>query len=237
MSASAALIHLEHVTKLYRKATGDVRALDDVSLSIDSGEFVAVRGPSGSGKSTLLALVGGLDRPTTGSVTVAGNKLAELSPADLGAFRARYVGFVFQMFHLLPYLNVLDNVLVAAPGGDGALRRRAGEMLERFQLQQRLTHRPSELSAGERQRVAIARALLNQPPLLLADEPTGNLDENNAAAVLDILAEYHAQGGTVLLVTHDAAAACRATRVIALSSGRLDAAQPQSATLPSHPQA
>ncbi len=217
------MIRLENVSKVYDTKDGPVRALDGVSLHIERGEFVAVRGPSGCGKTTMLTLVGGLSTPTSGNVVVAGQDLASLSGAGRARFRAEAIGFVFQLFHLLPYLSVLDNVLVAAAEpGDERLRKRAGELLERFQLGHRLKHRPGQLSIGERQRVAIARALLNSPPLVLADEPTGNLDPANAAGVLDLLAEFHRDGGTVLLVTHDAEAASYASRSVFLAHGKLD---------------
>jgi ABC-type lipoprotein export system ATPase subunit len=216
------MIVLRDVSKVYPSAKGEVRALDGVSLEIAAGEFVAVRGPSGCGKSTLLALAGGLALPTSGSVEVAGENISAMSASLRAAYRAANVGFVFQMFHLLPYLNVLDNVLVAANNGvHDANRAEAGRLLESFGMGERLTHRPAELSAGERQRVAMARALLNRPQLLLADEPTGNLDPKNAAAVLELIAAFHRQGGTVLLVTHDEQAAAFARRTIELERGRL----------------
>ena len=216
------MIQLDGVSKTYRTAAGEVRALDDVTLGIERGQFVAVRGPSGCGKSTLLAIAGGLTQPTSGKLLVDGQDLSPMSAAERAAFRARSIGFVFQMFHLLPYLNIVDNVLVAAPPGEAdALRPRAVELLDRFGLKQRRTHVPAQLSAGERQRVAMARALLNAPPLLLADEPTGNLDAESAAAVLELLADFHASGGTILLVTHEEQAAAGAQRTIHLRSGRL----------------
>lgn len=217
------MIRLDRVSKIYRTARGDVPALQDVTLGVEEGEFVAVRGPSGCGKSTLLALVGGLARPTTGMVTVAGRTISTMSAAERARFRADQVGFVFQMFHLLPYLNIVDNVAVAASAAErNAARQRAAELLNQFQLDQRLLHRPGQLSAGERQRVAMARALLNRPRLLLADEPTGNLDPQNAAILLELLGEFHQAGGTVLLVTHDEEAAERAQRTIKLDRGVLE---------------
>ena len=201
---------------------GPVHALSDVSLHVEAGEFVAVRGPSGCGKSTLLTLVGGLGRPSSGQIRVAGEDLAALSSAALTRFRARHIGFVFQMFHLLPYLTVLENVMAAAlPGRANEARQRAQELLERFQLTHRLRHRPAELSTGECQRVAVARAMINGPSLILADEPTGNLDPENAEAVLRLLAGFHGEGGTVLLVTHQEFAARYAQRTILLREGRL----------------
>jgi putative ABC transport system ATP-binding protein len=216
------MIELQNVSKVFATPQGDVRALDDATLRIEDGEFVAVCGPSGCGKSTLLSLVGGLALPTSGRVTVAGQPISELSPAERAAFRADNLGFVFQLFHLLPYLSVLDNVLLAAtPQTRAVAGQRAEELLVRFGLRDRLSHHPGELSVGQRQRVAMARALLNRPRLLLADEPTGNLDSENAAAVLDLLSEYQAEGGTVLLVTHEAYAAERAKRLVNMTEGRI----------------
>lgn len=216
------MIELANVTKTYASQNGDVRALDDVSLTIDAGEFVAVRGPSGCGKSTLLALIGGLAQPTGGKVVVDGREISAMSSAARAHYRAESIGFVFQMFHLLPYLNIVDNVLVAAPPGRGAeLRPRAMKLLESFGLSERKSHVPSQLSIGERQRVAMARALLNEPRLLLADEPTGNLDEENAESVMQWLADFHGQGGTILLVTHEQHAARFAQRTISLREGKV----------------
>lgn len=214
------MLHLEDVEKTYHASNGPVRALAGVSLEIPTGQFAVVRGPSGSGKTTLLSLIGGLATPTAGRVRVAGEDLSAMSPGARAAFRARHIGFVFQTFHLLPYLDVLGNVTLAGLPGDGATAKdRARELLTRFGLEHRLKHRPGELSTGECQRVAIARALLNQPALLLADEPTGNLDSDNAAAILDLIASYHCDGGTVVLVTHQEWATRYAQRVIQLRDG------------------
>jgi len=216
------MIQLDNVSKVYPTARGPVHAVREVSLGVEKGEFVAVRGPSGCGKSTLLLLVGGLTLPTSGRVRVAGKELAVKTPAYRAAFRAERIGFVFQMFHLLPYLNVVQNVVAAAlPGRHAEARARATELLEKFHLGHRLTHRPAELSAGERQRVAIARALVNRPDLLLADEPTGNLDPDSATGVLDLLRAFNEDGGTVLLVTHQQQAAAYAARSIELREGRI----------------
>jgi ABC-type lipoprotein export system ATPase subunit len=217
------MIHLEDVSKTYRTADGPVHALSGVTLDVDRGEYVSVRGPSGCGKSTLLMIVGGLGMPTSGRVVVAGQELPAVSAAARARFRAERIGFVFQMFHLLPYLTVLENVAAAAlPGGRAGARGRAAELLRKFNLADRLRHRPAELSAGERQRVAIARALINQPQLILADEPTGNLDLDSAAAVLELLADFHRQGGTVLLVTHQEMAAGYAQRNVLLRRGSIE---------------
>jgi len=213
------IIALENVTKTYQRRGSTVEALKELTLSIEVGEFVAVQGPSGCGKSTMLSIVGGLIAPTAGRVLVAGQDLAALSAAERTRFRAEQIGFVFQMFHLLPYLTVLDNVALAAEGDNA--RQRAEAILARFDLTDRLTHHPAELSAGQAQRAAIARALINHPKLLLADEPTGNLDGENATAVLALLADYHRGGGTIVLVTHQAEAAQQAQRVVHLRQGRL----------------
>lgn len=216
------MIRFEQVSKVYRAADGPVRALSGVSMDVRAGEFVAVRGPSGCGKSTLLMIAGGLAAPTSGDVAVAGRQLPRLSPAARARFRAEQVGFVFQLFHLLPYLTVLENVVAAAaPGREAAARDRAAELLDRFQLAHRLRHRPAELSAGERQRVAVARAMINRPELLLADEPTGNLDSRTGAEILALFEEIHASGHTLLVVTHDDDVAARTRRIVRLLDGRV----------------
>ncbi|MDP6060590.1 MAG: ATP-binding cassette domain-containing protein, partial [Pirellulaceae bacterium] len=170
------MIQFDGVHKHYRTANGEVRALNGVSLAIDDGQYVAVQGHSGSGKSTLLALAGGLALPTQGKVIIGGEEISAMPSAERARFRADHVGFVFQMFHLLPYLNIVDNVRIAARDPRSTQSQQDAEaLLDRFGLHDRRTHRPAQLSAGERQRVAMARALLNGPKLLLADEPTGNL--------------------------------------------------------------
>jgi putative ABC transport system ATP-binding protein len=215
------MISLQNVSKIYRSVQGEVRALDDLTLELGEGEFVAVRGSSGSGKSTLLSIVGGLAVPSSGEVTVAGQPLHKLSAGQRAEFRARHIGFVFQLFHLLPYLTVLENILLADNKAASNLQERAESLVERFGLADRKSHRPPQLSAGERQRVAMARAILNEPKLLLADEPTGNLDPGNARVVLDLIADFHNNGGTVLLVTHEDHAARYAQRTIELDRGRI----------------
>ena len=216
------MIQFEHVHKTYRRATSEVAAISDLSFSVDEGEFIAVRGPSGCGKSTLLSLAGGLVLPTQGRILIDGQPVSEMTAAQRSSFRGEKIGFVFQMFHLLPYLTIIENVVVAGSEvASAAVGERAETLLSDFGLTDRLTHRPGELSAGERQRVALARALLNRPRLLLADEPTGNLDPENASGVLELLAQFHKQGGTILLVTHDDRAAAYADRSLALDQGRL----------------
>lgn len=231
------MIRLEQVSKQFPGRRGPVRALDGVDLQIADGEFVAVRGPSGSGKSTLLLTIAGMVQPTAGTVTVNDRSLYALSGQGRSRFRAGNVGFVFQMFHLVPYLNVLENVALPgrlvrhAPNAtsrleaartDSSPTARARELLERFGLQERLEHCPAELSTGERQRTAIARALLNDPWLLLADEPTGNLDTETGASVMDCLSDLHRAGKTIVLVTHDPGVEEHAGRVLKLRAGRLE---------------
>ena len=216
------MILFDSVAKTFRGGGQSVQALDGVSCRVLPGEFVTVRGPSGCGKSTLLLIAGGLLHPSAGKVEVAGTDPYALSSSRRAAFRAGTIGFVFQQFHLLPYLTVLDNVLaptIALRVPDA--RNRAHELLERFGMLDRITHLPGELSTGEKQRAALARALLSAPKVLLADEPTGNLDEENGQAVLQALAQFAAQGGSVLMVTHDSRAAEAAPRALQLREGRL----------------
>lgn len=217
------MFRLEDVTKAYQTRAGQVNALAGVNLHIDRGEFVVVSGPSGSGKSTLLMTVAAMLRPTGGVVRVDDRDVYAMSVRQRARFRADNIGFVFQMFHLVPYLSVLDNVLLAR----GAVARngqktRARELLGRLGLQHRLGHRPGELSAGEKQRTAVARAMLNEPKLILADEPTGNLDPENAEAVLKHLKNYQEAGGTVVVATHGPSALEFATRTIYLRDGALE---------------
>ncbi len=215
------MIQVEGVSKIYRRADGEVRALDDVTMSIEAGEFVVVRGASGSGKSTLLLTVGCMVAPTTGTVRLDGEDVYALSGRQRAGLRAEKIGFVFQMFHLVPYLNAVENVLVPTLAGTRVERGRAVELLERLGLGDRLSHVPAELSTGEKQRVALARALIKQPAVILADEPTGNLDPASTAEVLRHLAEFHAAGGTVVVVTHDARLGEIAQRTMTLERGRL----------------
>jgi len=218
------MIRLERVTKHFERKAG-VIALDDVSVSIAAGEMVSIIGPSGSGKSTFLNLLGGLDRPTSGSIRINGVSLADLSDDALTRVRRDKVGFIFQFFNLLPTLTCLENV--SLPLHLRGWRRknalaRAEELLALVQLDKRLTHLPEELSGGERQRVAIARALSVYPPILLADEPTGNLDTKTGGEILQVFHKLHAQlGSTMVIVTHDLSVARRCDRTIALRDGRI----------------
>ncbi|MBL7222534.1 MAG: ABC transporter ATP-binding protein [Candidatus Brocadiae bacterium] len=222
------MVRLDSVSKVHRAPQGEVRALDGVSLHVAAGEFVAIKGPSGSGKSTFLLAVGGMVRPTSGTVAVDGTDIYALSSSERARFRAEKLGFVFQMFHLVPYLSVLDNVLLPtmARERDDA-RQAAGDLIERFGLAERAAHKPAELSTGERQRVAMARALLNRPRLILADEPTGNLDPDSAADVMGYLADFHREGGTIIFVTHEDLAERYAQRTIKIREGKLDPGSPE----------
>jgi putative ABC transport system ATP-binding protein len=213
------VLELRNVCKSYRTGRGVVSALSGLSLSVDAGRFVALQGTSGSGKTTALLVSAGLLDADSGDVLIDGQAVGPLDPGKRAALRATTMGFAFQQFHLIPYLSVLENVMVPslATGVDAGTRAR--ELVDYFGLTDRAEHKPAELSAGEQQRVALARALVNRPRLILADEPTGNLDPDNAAAVLDHLAAFTGDGGAVLLVTHDAAAAERAHERVVLAKG------------------
>ena len=213
------MLELEKVAKRYQTKRGSVSALDGVSFSAQAGEFVLVRGPSGGGKTTLLMALGGMMQPTSGRVLVDGTDLYALSGKDRARLRAQKIGFVFQMFHLVPYLNVIENVLLAA--GAGGPRDRAQKLLEQLGLDDRTQHHPSELSAGEKQRTAIARAMIGNPKLILADEPTGNLDDDNAREVARHLADFASDGGTVVMVTHGQLIGATADREIKIEAGQL----------------
>ncbi|NBX35965.1 MAG: ABC transporter ATP-binding protein [Planctomycetes bacterium] len=225
------LLEARRVHKTYRFGALGVEVLRGVDLAVHAGEWVAVLGSSGSGKSTLMHLLGGLDRPDAGKgeVRFRGEPISLQPGSALDSYRNRDIGFVFQFYHLLPELSVLENTVLpslvrgGASGGRTSIRRDAEALLDAFGLAHRLAHRPSQLSGGERQRVAIARALINRPAVLLADEPTGNLDAATGAGILDLLAERHRQGLTVVMVTHDHEVAARATRQIRLVNGTSDA--------------
>jgi ABC-type lipoprotein export system ATPase subunit len=216
------VVRCEQLSRVFRRRDGTVEALRAVDLEVASGQFVVVRGPSGSGKTTLLLALGGMLRPSAGRVLINGQDVYAMSRPERARFRATHIGFVFQMFHLVPYLNLLDNVRLAGGVTGAAELGRAGALLDRLGLTPRQRHRPAELSAGERQRTAIARALLNGPRLVLADEPTGNLDPDNAAEVYDALAGFHRDGGTVIIVTHGAGADRYADRIVHLRDGRIE---------------
>ena len=211
--------------KSFRRKTRTVDALKNVSLEVETGELVAIRGPSGCGKSTLLLAVGGLQKPDSGTIKVVDQDVYQLSPEQRTALRARRIGFVFQQFHLIPYLSVMENVLAAQLGvavrRNGSSTSRASELVQRLGLDERRDHRPAELSVGECQRVALARALLNEPQLILADEPTGNLDEENTGIVLQHLRDIANSGSAVLLVTHDPKCDAIADRMLQMREGCL----------------
>jgi putative ABC transport system ATP-binding protein len=219
------MIKLERISKIYVSGRSTVQALRDVDLEIQAGDFPAVMGPSGSGKSTLLHLLGGLDVPSSGRILWRDRDLAGLSRAELARWRSRHVGFIFQTFHLMPTLTALENVelpllLQGVPPKER--RARAQQVLSRVGLAERSHHKPNELSGGEQQRVAVARALIAQPEVLLADEPTGNLDSETGRAVLELLREINEQGGvTVVLATHDPEVASFAHEILRLRDGRL----------------
>lgn len=219
-----ALISLQEVGKYYRTAAGEVRALDGVSLAIDDGEFVAVIGRSGSGKSTLMNILGCLDVPDVGRYRLAGQDMTCCAESHRARVRGREIGFVFQGFHLIPSLTAQENVelpLLYRGLSRDERRRRAVDSLERVGLAQRITHRPYELSGGQQQRVAIARAIASSPSLILADEPTGNLDTVSGRDVMDILHGLHREGRTIVLITHDPAIADEADRRICIQDGRV----------------
>jgi putative ABC transport system ATP-binding protein len=217
------MIQLKNVTKIVRSGTEDLTILDDVSIEIPDGQFVAVTGASGSGKSTLLGLIAGLDAPSAGEIMIDGEPITAMSEDDLARIRSEKIGFIFQSFHLIPSLTAYENVLIPMEilGLDDA-RGRAVKLLEDVDLTNRGHHYPAELSGGEQQRVAIARAFANQPKFLLADEPTGNLDSRNGQHIFDLMTGLHAQNNvTLVLVTHDHALAERAERQIILRDGRV----------------
>ncbi len=219
------LIEARDLAKTYRLGQVDVQALRGVDADVAAGEYIAITGPSGSGKSTLMHILGCLDSPTSGSYRLDGEDVGALSGKRLAQVRNRKVGFVFQTFNLMPRLTVEENVALPLKYRGGATRAerraRALKLLERLGLSPRVGHRPDELSGGERQRVAIARALIGEPAILMADEPTGNLDSQAGSEVLKTFAELHAAGHTIVLVTHDPGVAARAQRVIHMSDGRV----------------
>jgi putative ABC transport system ATP-binding protein len=224
-SAESPAVETRELTKVYGTGETAVRALDGVSIEIARGEMLAIMGPSGSGKSTLLHLLGALETPTSGAIALAGRRYDGLDDGELTALRRETIGFVFQFFNLLPALTAEENVLLPAliaGRGDAAMQTRATELLARVGLGPRSSHLPSELSGGEQQRVSIARALLMEPELVLADEPTGNLDSRSSAEVLELLGELNrTEGHTIVMVTHDPAVATTAGRVLFLRDGQV----------------
>jgi putative ABC transport system ATP-binding protein len=219
-----ALVELRDVCKVYRLGGEEIRALDHVSLDIESGEFISVIGPSGSGKSTLMHILGCLDTPTSGTFRLDGVSIQDAAPRQLAAIRNQKIGFVFQFFNLLPKLNVLQNVelpMVYAGKGGRERRERAMTALKLVGLENRARHRPSQLSGGQQQRAAIARALVNQPKIVFADEPTGNLDSHTGEAILELFRQLSAEGRTIALVTHDPEIAAVTPRQIEIRDGRV----------------
>ena len=218
------IIETQDIVKDYDMGKIKVRALNGITLSIEKGEFVAIMGPSGSGKSTLMHIIGCLDTPTEGNYILDNLKVSELKKSELASIRNKEVGFVFQTFNLLPHLNILKNVELPLMYAGMPYKERikqAKAILASVGLSDRLKHKPSELSGGQRQRVAIARAMVNNPAILLADEPTGNLDTQAGGDILSIFNELHAQGHTIIMVTHDLAVANRANRIIRIIDGKI----------------
>lgn len=220
-----AIVSVQNVTKIYPMGKVHVVALDDVSFSMNEGEFVAIMGPSGSGKSTLMNLIGCLDKPTSGTISINSTDISRLSDRQLARLRGSQIGFVFQTFNLIPRIDALANVMLpmtfVGKLSPKERRARAQQLLESVGLGGRMHHLPSELSGGERQRVAIARALANDPKIILADEPTGNLDTKTGKAILDLFVELNKNGRTVVVVTHDATVASHARRILKLLDGKI----------------
>jgi putative ABC transport system ATP-binding protein len=217
----SAFIELTDVRKTYREGANTVHAVDGISMQCEAGEWVAIMGPSGSGKTTLLNLLGCLDQATSGAVVIGGTDTSRLRRGELARFRSETVGFIFQQFHLVPHLNALENVMLAQYFHSMTDEGEALNALTQVGMEARATHLPSQLSGGEQQRVAIARALVNDPKIILADEPTGNLDAENQRIVFRLLSDLHAQGRTIVMVTHDEAAGKLADRRLNLDHGRI----------------
>ena len=224
MNASPILIRLQEITRHFQQGELRVEVLKGISLEVAAGEFIALRGTSGSGKSTLMHILGLLDRPTAGRYLLQGEDVARLPDDRLSELRNQMFGFIFQTFYLVPYISALENVVLPGlygPQTGRRLRQRGEELLDQVGLSDRMTFRPGQLSGGQQQRVALARALINDPEVLLADEPTGQLDSTTSAEILQLLGDIHQQGRTLVLVTHDAATASHAQREILLHDGQL----------------
>lgn len=222
------MITLTDISKVFYTSEVQTRALDGVSLTIDKGEFVSVMGPSGCGKSTMLNIMGLLDEPTSGTLSIDGVNSAGMSDKQLAQLRNRKLGFIFQSFHLIPALNVVDNVLLpmhyrSKEMSGAELRKRAEEVLAKVDLAHRMKHFPTQLSGGQCQRVAIARALMGAPEVILADEPTGNLDSKMGAEIMSILKQLNAEGTTIVMVTHDGKIAEQTSRIVRMEDGRIQA--------------
>ncbi len=221
---SPAVIRLDNVTKVYPLPFGDVVALDQITLEIEAGEFIAIMGPSGSGKSTLLNLIGSLDVPTTGSLYINGRDISEMTDDELTDLRRDEIGFIFQQFNLIPLLNVLENVeypLILKYKGKTSSDRPLALLKKLGITDDLIPHKPSELSGGQQQRVAIARALVNDPSIMLCDEPTGNLDSKTGQVIMDLLTEVNKRGKTIIMVTHDSGVAAYAHRIINIVDGKV----------------
>ena len=216
------ILRVEHLSKSYGKGNTEVQALDDVSFSVQKGDFVAIVGPSGSGKSTLLHLLGGVDRPTSGRVLIDGTDIYQLNPTQLAIFRRRQIGLIYQFYNLIPVLNVEENItLPLLLDGRKVDRQYLDGLLHTLNLENRRGHLPNQLSGGQQQRVSIGRALINHPALVLADEPTGNLDSQNSAEIIELLREYNRQHHqTLIVITHDERIALQADRIISVEDGR-----------------
>lgn len=222
------MITLENICKTFYTSEVQTKALDGVSLTIEKGEFVSIMGPSGCGKSTMLNIMGLLDEPTSGSLTIDGVNSAGMTDKQLAALRNRKLGFIFQSFHLIPALNVLDNVMLPMlyrprEMSSAQMRKRAEEVLAKVDLAHRMKHFPTQLSGGQCQRVAIARALMGAPEVILADEPTGNLDSKMGAEIMAILKQLNADGTTIVMVTHDEKIAAQTSRIVRMEDGRVQA--------------
>lgn len=219
------VIHTQQLCRYFEVGDTRVHALDHVDLCVDEGDFVAVMGPSGSGKSTLMNILGCLDTPDDGDCRLLGQLVSEMDDAQLSSLRNQYIGFVFQSFHLLPRLTALDNVLLPLRYADSDITEdalRARHLLDRLGMSERIGHRPNQLSGGQRQRVAIARSLVAAPPLLLADEPTGNLDSKTSIEIMDLFTELNQEGQTIVMVTHEDDIARYAKRVIHMRDGKIE---------------
>ena len=217
------ILQIEHLTKIYGKGDTAVRALDDVSFSVSKGEFVAIVGPSGSGKSTLLHILGGVDRPTAGTVRIEGNDIYTLNESNLAIFRRRQIGLIYQFYNLIPVLTVKENItLPMLLDGRKVDEEELSGLLSMLSLQNRVDHLPNQLSGGQQQRVSVGRALINHPALVLADEPTGNLDSKNSAEIVSLLKYFNREmNQTLIIITHDERIALQADRIIAIEDGRI----------------
>ena len=217
------ILRVEHLSKVYGKGETQVRALDDVSFSVNKGEFVAIIGPSGSGKSTLLHILGGVDRPSGGKVYVENTDIYQLNESKLAVFRRRQIGLIYQFYNLIPVLNVEENLtLPLLLDGHKVDEKRLSELVQSLGLQNRLRHLPNQLSGGQQQRVSIGRALINNPAIVLADEPTGNLDSKNSAEIIGLLKMFHKEyQQTLIVITHDERIALQADRIISIEDGRI----------------